>query len=160
MPDDTSTALEVSGIDVTTRVTAADGSVVQHSWDDSGAIRTRRWTGSGDEEPERIGGFGRDGSYGFGEEPDRVDRSANPYGGSVERAHYDDGTVVEHRFDDDVRLDRVRVHGLWGSQEMDLRPDGSRSLTWRTGGLGGRRTWDASGNESSSVHEVEPDLDR
>ena len=87
--------------------------------------------------------------------PATVEERTNAFGSAVERAEYADGTTVECTFDFDARLRGVLVEGVWGSQVMELWPDGSRSLAWATAGLRGSRRWDSAGGCTVSV-EVAP----
>lgn len=131
-------------------VEQADGSRLEVVWDDTGRVQSRRVDAAGTT-AEEVREFDHDGAFVVDREPVRVEQERDLYGSLTERATYDDGSCVEQRWDADVRLRRVRVEGLWGSQTMELWPDGSRALRWNLAGLCGTRRWDATGADESSV---------
>lgn len=128
----------------------ADGSRLEVVWDDTGQVQNRRVDADGTT-VEEVQAFDRDGAFRVDREPVRVEQERDLYGSLTERATYDDGSCVEQRWDADVRLRHVRVEGLWGSQTMELWPDGSRALRWNLAGLCGARRWDATGADESTV---------
>jgi hypothetical protein len=136
-------------------VERADGSRLEVAWDDTGRVQNRRVDADGTT-VEEVQAFDRDGAFVVDREPVRIEQERDLYGSLTERATYDDGSCIEQRWDADVRLRHVRVEGLWGSQTMELWPDGSRALRWNLAGLHGTRRWDATGAGESSV-ELGPD---
>jgi len=133
----------------------ADGSRLEVVWDDTGRVANRRIDADGTVVDE-VQTFDRDGAFVVGHEPVRIEQERDLYGSLTERATYDDGSCIEQRWDADVRLRHVRVEGLWGSQTMELWPDGSRALRWNLARLHGTRRWDATGAGESLV-EFGPD---
>lgn len=78
---------------------------------------------------------------------DVMKRTANPYGVVVEAV--DGGLLghVDYRFDDEGRCYEVSVQGAWGSEKIELHPDGGRTLTWKTALHHGTAVWDAAGRQ-------------
>lgn len=142
---------------VTVRIDRPDGTVTEILWDDSGQVTTTRTGVAADAGARSVAGFDAGGSFLLDEQPEHEERETNPYGAVVERSRHRDGTVVERSYDGEANLRRVRVTGAWGAQSLEVRPDGSRTLRWRTAGLRGARSWDAGGAPTSSLVELVPD---
>jgi YD repeat-containing protein len=156
VPTDDELPVPALGVRTTVRIDRPDGSVTEVVWDDSGRVTTTRLGAGGDVQARAVGAFDESGSFLLDEPAGPTERSTNPFGALVERSRHADGTVVERAYDADARLRRVRVAGAWGSQALEVRPDGSRVLRWRSAGLRGVRRWDAAAATTSTV-EVAPD---
>jgi YD repeat-containing protein len=149
--------LEAARVCTTVRLDRPDGNATEIEWDDSGRVTTTHYSADGEPLTRAVVEFDAHGSFLLDEAPQQVARDTNPYGSTVERARYPDGTVVERSYDGEANLRRVRVAGPWGSQALELRTDGSRSLRWHTARLRGHRHWDAAGATTTSTVELTDD---
>jgi YD repeat-containing protein len=158
VPTDEQFPLEVDRVRTTVRIDRPDGTTTEIAWDDSGQVTTTHFGDDGDVRTRTVAAFDTNGSFPLDDAPEHVVRDSNPFGAAVERAHHRDGTVVERAYDAEANLRRVRVAGAWGSQALELRPDGSRSLRWHAAGLHGVRHWGAAGTTAARVERVADDL--
>lgn len=143
--------LQVRRASTTVRLEQADGTTCETIWDDSGQVTTRCLRADGSLSAEEAAGFDEHGAFVRDGAPGDFEQATSAFGSLVERTRYGDGMVVEQTFDHDARLRRVQVGGCWGTQTMELWPDGSRALSWQAAGLRGRRHWDAAGETMSNV---------
>ncbi|MCP4959215.1 MAG: hypothetical protein GY925_08105 [Actinomycetia bacterium] len=77
--------------------------------------------------------------------PASIERQTNPYGLTIERLDYDGVVLVVNSFDDEGRFRSVSVQGDWGEHELELRPDGARTMRWENPFHHGVKAWDAAG---------------
>lgn len=77
---------------------------------------------------------------------ERASTTVNPFGGTVERIEHPGVVSIRRAFDDDGNLRSVVLEGDWGREELELRPDGARSMAWSNPLHHGRADWDAGGH--------------
>lgn len=77
--------------------------------------------------------------------PTSTERHSNPYGTTVEQADYHGVVSVVNTFDDEGRFRSVTLRGDWGEQQLELRPDGARTMTWDSLLHRGTKSWNAGG---------------
>jgi YD repeat-containing protein len=147
--------LDARRVSTTVRLEQADGTNCETTWDDSGQVTTRCLRPDGSFSGEEVASFDEHGAFVRDAVPRDFEQATSAFGSLVERSRYGDGMIVEQSFDHDARLRRVHVVGCWGTQTMELWPDGSRALTWQAAGLRGRRHWDAAGETTSIVEWVD-----
>ncbi len=76
-------------------------------------------------------------------EPTSTTAASNPYGSTLEEHDYDGIVRVIHGFDDEGRFRSTSVEGAWGRQDLEVRPDLGRTLSWSCPLHHGKASWNA-----------------
>ena len=139
----------------TLRVHRPDGSITETVRHDDGGITTTR-IGADDEIVARLAievqpsgavtvtEITTDGRS-VAVDPSSTESQFNPFGSEVERLEFEGLLSVANTFTDDGELRSVSMRGEWGDQDLEVRPDGARTLAWAGPLQQGTANWDATG---------------